>query len=952
MKPVTIQEFTNLALDRAYKRSAGAMLLKIHTLSTDPSSDMVLALNKLQQEAQGLTEQDKPIQTTNPKLKNALNAFGTVMLTAGLLIKENSPAIEATAQAIAIPSVTAKVFLNVSEDLIAKGIDPLGVKAWARLQVAASKTKVPFTIPTTLDYVENYVDSPAWIARMEGWGSGYSARVKDIVEQGIAGGWSPKYTAQAVSEYAQNIPYAAAENITRTLQLTAYREASLAMETINGGFITGKIRIATLDERTCLVPNTLIDTVSGSKPIQDIRVGDLVKTHKGTYEKVTDAMSKDYSRQTVNIKTKDGHLECTDDHPVLVLRKGYCHWIPAKDIQVGDSLFIASDNGSYNLDHISGDTSVKWSIGNPDDIVSIGVQSNNLPRVGIWSFGMPINPVNFKSNVHTWNKEVNSISIYLGLLLKRYSNLFKAQSDILLWFTLATVLMITAWATKLLTFGVFAGAKSVFLSTIQTLIHEDGTPANLGAVCSLMPTRGVEFFATSFADKFPSLHILPFAIYGAIMITICIGLWNSEFFSAPDTRLVTSSTLKFTFGRTIIKVRPLYNFTWSKFKLFATSLASKLLPIPLLPDGSALHGATHPSSRTFDLGSQNSKFFSTNSTSKAGKFSAHVVLSSNLSNRSYIGKVYNLEVENEHTYLANGFVVHNCLSCIALHGTQLAPGERVDDHYRGRCTEFYQVPGGPEYPDQMQSDSTPGHRNFVKFQTGEEWFANLPPERQARQASFLKSPAKLRAYKDGTPLSAFVGDHVDNVFGNQKIEKSLLGTLGSDASKYYGSPPSPRTPTPTAPFTQSTPYGIGEFENSIYNQQYETAGVYSSDGKLLFTKDGTKSSVKFTIDELNQLNGATLTHNHPSGTSFSRDDIKLFLNEKVKEIRAVDSEFVHSMINGNSVKMTNKAVDRLYQSSLRQSIINNPNASDIDILSDAWNIFANKIGLTYIRTAR
>jgi len=252
VKPVTIQEFTNLALDRAYKRSAGAMLLKIHTLSTDPSSDMVLALNKLQQEAQGLTEQDKPIQTTNPKLKNALNAFGTVMLTAGLLIKENSPAIEATAQAIAIPSVTAKVFLNVSEDLIAKGIDPLGVKAWARLQVAASKTKVPFTIPTTLDYVENYVDSPAWIARMEGWGSGYSARVKDIVEQGIAGGWSPKYTAQAVSEYAQNIPYAAAENLTRTLQLTANRQSSLAMEKINGGMITKKLWISTIDDKTCL----------------------------------------------------------------------------------------------------------------------------------------------------------------------------------------------------------------------------------------------------------------------------------------------------------------------------------------------------------------------------------------------------------------------------------------------------------------------------------------------------------------------------------------------------------------------------------------------------------------------------------------------------------------------------------------------------------------------------
>lgn len=952
-KDIDIHELINKHLDLQYRRAFGKQLLQIRSLSTNPGSDMVQSLNELDQEAQGLTESGQPISMDNKKLKTALNAFGAVLAVTGTLIVRNAQAVQDSGVNIAPQAFTARVFLNLTEEIIAKGLDPLSAKAMSRYQTAIQNAGGRFTIPSprllstykAIDFIHN----PEWKAKMEGWGSGYYRKTMGVFEQGMYRGWSPKYTAEKLREVAANIPYSAAENLTRTLQLNAYRQSSLEMERLNGGFITGKIRIATLDQRTCLVPNTLIDTISGGKPIQDIRVGDLVKTHKGTYEKVADVMSKDYSRQTVNIKTKDGHLECTDDHPILVLREGYCHWVLAKDIQSGDSIFIASENGSYNLDHISGDISVKWSVGNPDDIVSIGVQSDNLPCVGVGTLGVPINAVNFEGNVQAWDKEVNGIPVYLGLLLKYYSKLFKAQSDILLWFALASVLMITAWTTKLFTFGIFAGAKSVFLTAIQALIHKDWTPANLRAIYSFVFTGGIKFFATSFADEFPTLHIFPLAVYGTIMIAICIGLWNSKLFSATHAGFTNSSMLKSAFLRAVIKICPLFKFTWSELKFFSTSLAGKLLPISFLPDGSTFHRAAHPASRTFDLGSQNSKFFSANSTSKVGKFSAHVVLSSNLSNRNYNGKVYNLEVENEHTYLANGFVVHNCLSCIALHGTPIPLGEAVEDHYRGRCTEFYQVPGGDEFPAQMQVDSTPGNRRFQKFQTGEEWFASLPPERQAQQASFLNSPAKLRAYRDGTPLSAFVGNHVDPVFGNQKIEKSLLQTLGGGANNYY----TPRIPkSPLSPSTSGTFASIHDYESSIANNNFESAGVYSSDGKLLFTKKGDKTSVQFTVDELNQMNGATVTHNHPDGSSFSRDDIRMFLNEKIKEIRAVGNEFTYSMVNDNSVELTSRAFDRVFRRSLVQSVEDNPGASDKEIIAHAWSLFSEETGLTYTRTPR
>ena len=125
-----------------------------------------------------------------------------------------------------------------------------------------------------------------------------------------------------------------------------------------------------------------------------------------------------------------------------------------------------------------------------------------------------------------------------------------------------------------------------------------------------------------------------------------------------------------------------------------------------------------------------------------------------------------------------------CLACISLHGTELKPGQRVDDHYRGRCSEYYITLGG-ELPTIMQADSTPGNRKFVPFQKGEDWFKSLPLERQRLQNSFVSSPGKWNAYQAGTPLNDFVTEHIDPVFGRQIVEDSLVGIFGTDASLYY-----------------------------------------------------------------------------------------------------------------------------------------------------------------------
>lgn len=372
----TLTEYINTALDKLYKQTAEKLIKQIYTLTTARNAPLQRALFALEEEARRLVELDKRIDINNPALKDAILQHQNSMTTTATVIQSGDDAIQSTAVRLAVPSVTAKVFTALATAVIASGIDPVSEKALAQYASLLASRNIKWAIPSGVDFARNFIDSAEWIAKMDGWGAGYASLTRDTILNGIANGWNPIKTASEMRKIAENMPRYAADNLMRTLQLTSYREASAAMELVNGQYIRGKIRTATLDDRTCL-------------------------------------------------------------------------------------------------------------------------------------------------------------------------------------------------------------------------------------------------------------------------------------------------------------------------------------------------------------------------------------------------------------------------SCISLHGTPLKVGERVDDHYRGRCSEFYQVVGGPDYPETMQADSTPGNRNFVPFQTGEEWFNSLSPERQAAQRSFISNPAKLNAFNNGVPLSDFVGDHVDPVFGDQKIELSLLKAIGEDQAKEY-----------------------------------------------------------------------------------------------------------------------------------------------------------------------
>lgn len=78
------------------------------------------------------------------------------------------------------------------------------------------------------------------------------------------------------------------------------------------------------------------------------------------------------------------------------------------------------------------------------------------------------------------------------------------------------------------------------------------------------------------------------------------------------------------------------------------------------------------------------------------------------------------------------------------------------------------------------------------------------------------------------------------------------------------------------------------------NDSFETLTAFDDNGNMLFSKKGGPHSVEYGAEGPKTTN-AVVTHNHPSGASFSSDDVAgmVFFNQK--EMRATGKEYTFSM---------------------------------------------------------
>jgi DNA polymerase III alpha subunit len=83
-----------------------------------------------------------------------------------------------------------------------------------------------------------------------------------------------------------------------------------------------------LRKHMCIAKDSRVKTVDGMVAIQDVEIGTLVQVEDGSYQKVVDKFYQG-KKETIKIRLDDGEeLLCTDDHPILT-QKG---WVKAGEL--------------------------------------------------------------------------------------------------------------------------------------------------------------------------------------------------------------------------------------------------------------------------------------------------------------------------------------------------------------------------------------------------------------------------------------------------------------------------------------------------------------------------------------------------------------------------------------------------------------------------------------------
>lgn len=79
-------------------------------------------------------------------------------------------------------------------------------------------------------------------------------------------------------------------------------------------------------------------------------------------------------------------------------------------------------------------------------------------------------------------------------------------------------------------------------------------------------------------------------------------------------------------------------------------------------------------------------------------------------------------------------------------------------------------------------------------------------------------------------------------------------------------------------------------EDNIRPDKTESLIVINSNGDILIDKsDGKTDQVSITDDEIKLMKNATITHNHPGGSTFSWQDLRTLEYAEAHEMRAVGS---------------------------------------------------------------
>ena len=604
--------------------------------------------------------------------------------------------------------------------------------------------------PEQLAKLRNYVDPGMPLYnRLQQFGKYSADYISQMILEGVKAGKNPLVIAKSIVD-AEGMGLNDAVRMMRTVQVYAYRDANQASYQANSDIVRGWVWMAQLDDATCFPKGTMIKTLRGTIPIEDVKINDEVLTHTGHWKKVLNTTQRPYTGLFVKISVLNTQIISTANHPFLVRKKGHLDWIRADEINTMDSIVIDPQYFGKERDHITGNLPIEWRIFDSINSMTPRFEPSGFSSV---SFSdrfliVPVKAINFYDDINVWQKEINRISPTRKTMFLNKPNrhILKTKPNVFLRFCFSCISSIASWATKFLMFKDRNYSK--IFTTGKTNINNGRPSANFRTKFSFGIFSNIKNFSTSFAGNIFSIFSPTFHATNGISARVRLGNSKifptySTFFSNLSERYTTFYTTKF--GRTTSWIRKINSANF-------TNRTNSLIFCRVITFFRTIFSSAFSSP---SIGNRES--FTTYRTS----IRKHNSIISKYAKEIQSTPVYNLEVEDDHSYIANGIVVHNCESCIAMHGTFHTVDETLDDHFQGRC--------------QMLPQTILTRENTIAEGAGEAWFKGLPESQQQQ----IMGPGKWQAWKEDKFDFSQLSKQVDNdVFGTMRTASSLKDLIG------------------------------------------------------------------------------------------------------------------------------------------------------------------------------
>ena len=342
----------------------------------------------------------------------------------------------------------------------------------------------------------------------------------------------------------------------------------------------------------CL-PGTMIKTIRGNVPIEHIKVGDMVKTHTGTYKRVYTVMARHHDGVCRNLIDNFGRrVSLTNEHPILTMRKG---WVEVGQVDRGDIFF--NDSEQLNrLDSIGEPSFVPQAVLNNSHNIETFL-TEELVSYGIFSGSRGMTSA-IKLNQSICDDEIGIVREYPFLGFVSNANLIENRAK-----------------------QNFMGRRVFFKALRQGVTALD--------YCVNVARRVIG------DHSFGRLKICVLKKIGPLFRPMFFSNW------LRDMSAVVSNRLYATLNRHAMNAAPIVQGGCAN-SIFPFNQSNAFAFPPM-----------------FNADKFFNKFFFHGGILDKKWLASTCTL---IEEYHYSGYVYNLAVEDDETYLANGFVVHNCRS--------------------------------------------------------------------------------------------------------------------------------------------------------------------------------------------------------------------------------------------------------------------------------------------------